>query len=85
MRRLLRRRSVRQAEGVFVAEGPTLLAGALDAGAGIESVYVAGDAAGRPELAQVLGRAQDAGARVFTLAPGVLERVADTVTPQPVL
>jgi len=68
-----------------VAEGPTLLASALDAGAGIESVYVAGDAVGRPELAHVLARAQDAGARVFTLAPGVLERVADTVTPQPVL
>ena len=30
-------------------------------------------------------RAGERGARVFELAPGVLERVADTVTPQPVL
>ena len=30
-------------------------------------------------------RAESAGVRVFPLGPGVLERVADTVTPQPVL
>lgn len=35
--------------------------------------------------ARVVERAHAAGARVFTLAPGVVERVADTVTPQPVL
>jgi RNA methyltransferase, TrmH family len=34
---------------------------------------------------QVCARVAAAGARVFPLAPGVLERVADTVTPQPVL
>ncbi len=30
-------------------------------------------------------RAMSAGARAFELAPGVLERIAGTVTPQPVL
>jgi len=65
-------------------EGATLLGEALGAGAPVESVYVAptphGDGA-TPEVR----RAFDAGVRVFDLAPGVLERVAGTVTPQPVL
>jgi TrmH family RNA methyltransferase len=70
---------------VFVAEGPTLLRSALDAGAEIESVYVAPGPDARGDAAELLERAFGAGARVFELAPGVLERVADTVTPQPVL
>jgi RNA methyltransferase, TrmH family len=56
-------------------EGPTLLAEALAAGAPVESVFVAPGFA--PEV--------DAGVRVYELEPGVLERVAGTVTPQPVL
>jgi TrmH family RNA methyltransferase len=36
-------------------------------------------------VADAVGRAYQHGARVFDLAPGVIERVADTVTPQPVL
>ncbi len=82
---MLRRHSVRHSEGAFVVEGPTLLATALDAGATVESVYVAAGDPSRPGLEQVLARAHAAGARLFELAPGVLERVADTVTPQPVL
>jgi TrmH family RNA methyltransferase len=48
-------------------------------------VYVA--PAGRDDRPTelVCDQAAAAGARVFPLAPGVLERVADTVTPQPVL
>jgi len=38
-----------------------------------------------PGIGEVVGWAHDAGARVFELAPGVVERVATTVTPQPVL
>jgi len=66
-------------------EGPTLLDTALRAGAAIESVYVAAEAAGRSEVDELAARALSQGLRVFELAPGVLERVADTVTPQPVL
>jgi len=62
-----------------------LLESALAAGAGIESVYVSCQAVDQPGLAPVLARARSAGARLFVLAPGVLERVADTVTPQPLL
>lgn len=66
-------------------EGPTLLDAALRAGAAIESVYVAAEAAGRSEVDELATRALSQGLRVFELAPGVLERVADTVTPQPLL
>lgn len=56
------------------------------AGARPESLYVAAgtvdvDAA----VSELAGLAVAAGARVFELAPGVLERLASTVTPQPVL
>ena len=80
LRRLLSRRSAREAERAFVVEGAKVLSEALDAGVAIESVYLA---AGASE--EVASRAYDAGARIFELAPGVLERVAGTVTPQPVM
>ena len=68
-----------------MVEGARLVVTALDAGATVEAVFADAGAAGAPEVAGVLARAHGAGARVFELAPGVLERVADTVTPQPVL
>jgi TrmH family RNA methyltransferase len=79
LRRLLARRSARDAEGVFVAEGATLLGEALEAGAAVESVYVAPGGQDLPEV----GRAHASGARIHQLAAGVMERVAATVTPQP--
>jgi TrmH family RNA methyltransferase len=68
-----------------VAEGPEVVRSALDAGVAVESLFLGAGAGARPELADLAARAHAAGARVFDLAPGVLERVADTVTPQPVL
>lgn len=62
-------------------EGATLLSGALAAGAEIEGVYLAADA---PHV-EAAERAGAAGARLHRLGPGVLERVAGTVSPQPVL
>ena len=79
LRRLIQKRSLRQAEGVFVAEGVTLLREALDAGIVPEAVFYAPDA--EPALVR---EASDAGADVFALATGVIESVADAVTPQPV-
>lgn len=58
---------------------------ALDAGAAVESVYVAPGGRSSPGVAAVVDRAFDAGVRVFDLNAGVVERVADTVSPQPVL
>ncbi len=51
----------------------------------MESVYVAPAGADDRAAQEVCRRATAAGARIFPLAAGVLERVADTVTPQPVL
>jgi RNA methyltransferase, TrmH family len=62
-----------------------LLRCALDAGATVESVYVAPEGDQDPAVQAVCRRAESAGVRVFPLVAGVLERVADTVTPQPVL
>jgi TrmH family RNA methyltransferase len=57
-----------------------VLSEALAAGVAIEAVFTA------PGTADpVVDAAYHAGARVFELGPGVLEKVADTVTPQPVL
>lgn len=56
------------------------------AGAQPESLYVAAGAVDDdPAVSELAGLAVAAGARVFELAPGVVERVASTVTPQPVL
>ena len=85
LRGLLQKRSARWAERVFVAEGAELLRSALRAGAEIESVYLAPEGADDPLTRETCDRALQAGVRLFALAPGVLERVADTVTPQPVL
>jgi TrmH family RNA methyltransferase len=74
---------VRVAEAAFVVEGVKVLGEALRAGATIESVYLD---PGAGEAARVV--ADDclaAGARVFELEPGVLARVTETVTPQPVV
>ena len=80
LRRLLARRSYRQTEKAFVIEGARTLSLALEAGIPIEAVFAA---AGTQD--PLLTRVAAGGVRVFDLAPGVLERVADTVSPQPIL
>ena len=81
VRRLLTQASYRRSEQAFVLEGAKVVGEALRAGAALESVFVAPTGLDDP----VVHEAYDAGIRVFRLGPGVLERVADTVTPQPVL
>src|SRR4051812_10508601 len=76
LRRLLRRRSDRSTERAFVVEGPKLVAEALRANVPIEAVFVDDGT-----VVDLLGR----DVPVRTLQKGVLERVADTVTPQPVM
>jgi TrmH family RNA methyltransferase len=69
-----------------VVEGVKVVREALAAGVDVEAVYVDRSGAS-PEgaLDNLLDEAYTAGCRVFDLAPGVLARVADTVTPQPVM
>ncbi len=84
LRRLIGHRSARQAEGAFVAEGAKVVGEALGALGRVETVFFDPAAAG-PAEADVVERALAAGSSVFELGPGVLERVAGTVTPQPLL
>lgn len=58
---------------------------ALDSGATVESVYVAPGGRASPSVAEAADRVFEKGGRVFDLAPGVIERISDTVSPQPVL
>ena len=81
LRQLVDRPAVRDRERAFVIEGPTLLADALDAGVRVETVFTAPEG----EDLAVVARAAAFGIPVFDLADGVLERVAGTVTPRPVL
>jgi RNA methyltransferase, TrmH family len=85
LRGLLQKRSSRWTERAFVAEGAELLRTALRAGVPIESVYVAPEGSADGPTSQACEEAARAGARLFPLAAGVIERVADTVTPQPIL
>ncbi len=62
-----------------MVEGPKLLAEARSSGARVESVYVEAGSRGG------LGDLSDLGVPVHVLAAGVIERIADTVTPQGVL
>ncbi len=72
-----------------MAEGIKVVAEALAARAPIESAFVdaraAADQPPESELAALLDGLAAAGVRVFPLAPGVLDRVTSTVTPQPVV
>ena len=63
-----------------MVEGAKLLTEALAAGTKVETVFA--EPGAPPEL---LDRAATAGARVVGLAAGVLDRVASTVHPQPVM
>jgi TrmH family RNA methyltransferase len=83
LRRLLNQRSARRDEEAFVVEGRNVVEAALDAAADVEALYAAPEA--DTVCGDLLGRAGAAGLAVFRLAPGTLERISDTVTPQPVL
>ncbi len=83
LRRLVQKRSFRWSEGACVLEGPDLVASALDANAPIEAIYVDEEHVAR--LSHLLEAATPRDVRVYVLASGVLARVADATSPQPVL
>jgi TrmH family RNA methyltransferase len=68
-----------------VLEGPDLVLAALDASIEFEAIYVDAKEFSSVEVGEIRSRAAAQGIRVFSLAPGVLERIADVATPQPVL
>jgi RNA methyltransferase, TrmH family len=85
LRRLTGRRRARRDEGRFVIEGPGLIAEALRSSVPIETAFVAADERGRAAPREVLSALARRGIETHDLAPGVLERVTDTVTPQGVV
>lgn len=66
-------------------EGPDLVAAALESPIEFEAIYLDADQANSETSTALTRRAAERGVRVFALAPGVLARVADAATPQPVL
>jgi RNA methyltransferase, TrmH family len=76
---------LRWSEGVCVLEGPDLVDAALESGTEFEALYVDAQQANNAEVVDIVGRATTAGVRVFVLGAGVLEKIADAATPQPVL
>lgn len=84
LRRLVRRSGVRDLEHAFVAEGAKLIEAALDAGAPVQALFVADGWQTSDATRVVVERAAGRGVAVFELGPGIMERVADTVSPQPV-
>lgn len=62
-----------------------MVAAALDAGAPVEALYCSPEASHDPASVGLIERAVTKGVRVLELMPGVIERVTDAVTPQPVL
>jgi RNA methyltransferase, TrmH family len=62
-----------------------VVASALAAAIDVEGLYVAQERRGAPQVTALVERCGEAGIPVFELAPGLLDRVASTVTPQPVV
>lgn len=76
LRRLIGRRSSRHDDGLFVVEGPVLVAEAVAAGWQCEAQFVASEADG------VVAPGVAGAGPVFELAVGVLDRVSSTESPQ---
>jgi len=85
LRRLVGGRTAREAERRFVVEGGKVLSEALRAGWAVESVFWDPALAADEEGMALVERCRAAGASIDLVAAGVLERVTDTVTPQPVV
>ncbi len=68
-----------------VLEGPDLVEAALASGVEFEAVYVDATALHVASISALTQRAGQSGVRVFALEEGVVERIADAQTPQPVL
>ena len=65
-------------------EGPDLVVAALEAQHPVEAVYFEAAALAHERSAAALALAARSGVRVVELAAGVLQKVSDAVTPQPV-
>jgi len=85
LRRLVQKRALRWSEGVCVLEGTDLVDAALESGVEFEALYVDAASQNSTSIQTLTEKASGHGVRVFALADGVLEKIADAQTPQPVL
>lgn len=80
LRRLLRRRTLREAERKFVIEGPRSIDSALSGGVELEALYY--EESSNELVERVLAGAALTGYRIYYVTGGTLDRVADAVTSQ---
>ena len=80
-RDLLRAKNRRE-EGLFLAEGPHVVSDALEQGAELEAAFASHESAAKPEIGELLGRADAAGATVYVVTGRELLSICDTDTPQ---
>ncbi len=83
LRRLLRRRTLREVERKFVIEGGRGILSALNSQIEIEAVYF--EQTDDALVGKVVSTASELGYRTYEVAKGTMERVTDTVTPQSVM
>ncbi|MCA1706634.1 MAG: RNA methyltransferase [Actinobacteria bacterium] len=76
--RKLQRRSVRKAEGAFLAEGPTVVAEALRSGAEVLDLFLSADV----DLHELEELARSAGVTPQLVAGGVMRSMSGTRSPQ---
>ena len=81
--RRLTKRAFRQRERAFLAEGPQAVAEALSCGAKVSDLFVTAPA--RSRHAELVTAAEGAGVPVHLVSGGVMEDLAQTVTPQGLL
>lgn len=80
-RELLRAKNRRE-EGSFLAEGPHVVTDALEAGAEVLAAFASHESAVRPEIDELLARADAAGATIYVVTGRELLSICDTDTPQ---
>ena len=84
LRRLFSSRRFRREEKSFVIEGPELVVAALDAGWVIERAFTSPEIHHSEASQRAAQRVIAEGFEVTELGAGILERVADATTPQPI-
>jgi len=88
LRSLARQRRARADAGLFVIEGPKLVAEAISANVPLTSAFVdsvAIEDRSAVGLLQLIDQIEDAGTDVFAVDSDVIKRVSSTSSPQPVL
>jgi TrmH family RNA methyltransferase len=80
-RELLRAKNRRE-EGQFLGEGRHVVDDALSAGAEVLAAFASHESAAKPEIDELLGRADAAGASIYVVTGRDLLSICDTDTPQ---